>query len=171
MKCAEINQKGLSELDIEKELEKVEYGVGTYEEIAEAIDAGVITLLKDSEDNLIGISYNLGKTGVEDILEGLKFEKRFVGHDVIAYVYKALTGNDIYAEESVDELPDELPSELILRIEEDLGGVVSGKAIASYLRNTYNHYLSGKESQFTFAVDVDDDKFAYIENIKWGRKR
>lgn len=167
MKCAEINQKGLSELDLEKELEKVEYGVGTYEEIAEAIDAGVITLLKDSEDNLIGISYNSGKTGVEDILEGLKFEKRFVGHDVIAYVYKALTGNDIYAEESVDELPDEVT----LDIEEDLGGDISKKAIANYLRNTYNHYLSGKKTQFYIALDANDDKVVYVGDIKWGRKR
>lgn len=171
MKCAEINQKGLSELDIEKELEKVECGVGTYEEIAEAIDAGVITLLKDSEDNLIGISYNSGKTGAEDIIEGIKFEKRFAGHDVMAYVYKALTGNDIYAEESVDELPDELPSELILRIEEDLDGDTSIKAIANYLRNTYNHYLSGKETQFYIALDANDDKVVYVGDIKWGRKR
>lgn len=167
MKCAEINQKGLSELDIEKELEKVECGVGTYEEIAEAIDAGVITLLKDSEDTLIGISYNSGKTGVEDTLEGLKFEKRFAGHDVMAYVYKALTGNDIYAEESVDELPDEVT----LDIEEDLGGDISKKAIANYLRNTYNHYLSGKETQFYIALDANDDKVVYVGDIKWGRKR
>ena len=74
---------------------------------------------------------------------------------------------DIYAEESVEELPDEVT----LDVEEDLDGDTSIKAIANYLRNTYNHYLSGKETQFYIALDANDDKVVYVGDIKWGRKR
>jgi len=177
MKCAEINTKGLTEIDVQKALETVEARSGTYEEIKEAIDAGLIALLKDSDDNLVGISFNSGKSGVEDTLEGSKFAKRFAGHDVMAYVYKALTGKDIYAEEYDQDEEDEedeedtLPEELDLDIQEELGGDVSRKAIAAYLRKTYNHYLSGKESQFEFDVDEDDDEYVAVTDIKWGRKR
>ena len=171
MKCNEINLRELDEINVEQELDSVEAGSGTFEEIKQAIEDGKIGLLKDNEDTLIGISYNSGKTGVEDTLEGLKFEKRFAGHNVMAYVYKALTGEELETEETYynDDYCG-LPDELVLDVDEDLNGEVSKKSIANYLRDTYDHYLSGKETQFEYEYE-DGDYEVQVTNINWGRKR
>ena len=102
MKANEVNLKGLQEINIEQELESVVPGSGTYADIEEAVNNKVISLLTDNFGNVVGISCNSGKTGIEDAIEGMKFEKRFYGHDVLAYVYKALTGKDIYEDEFGD---------------------------------------------------------------------
>lgn len=179
MKCSEINLKGLSELNIEQILAEVEPGSGTYEEIKDAVDRGIITLLKDSDDNFIGIDYNSGKTGIEDTIEGMKFAKRFLGHDVLSYVCSALLGekeptvptHDCCDED--DDCCDDSSEEVIviIDVDSDLDGEVSEKRIAAYLRDTYNHYLSGKDKpQFTYEYD-EDSNTVEVTNIRWGRKR
>ena len=107
MKANKVNLKGLQEINIGQELESVVLGSGTYADIEEAINNKVVSLLKDSFGDIVGISYNSGKTGIEDAIEGLKFEKRFYGHDVLAYVYKALTGKDIYEDMFDDRFGEE----------------------------------------------------------------
>lgn len=175
MKANKVNLKGLQEINIGQELESVVLGSGTYADIEEAINNKVVSLLKDSFGDIVGISYNSGKTGIEDAIEGLKFEKRFYGHDVLAYVYKALTGKDIY-EDMFDDIfgeedfGDALPTMLALDVEW-LTGDINEKSIAKFLREEFGHYLSGKENQFDFEIDEYDDELVNVTNIKWGRKK
>ena len=168
MRCSEINLKNLREIDLEMELEAVEEGSGTYEEIEKAVNDGKISLLKDSEGNAIGISYDSGKTGAEDTLEGMKFAKRFFGHNVMAYIYKALTGKEYIVKDNAKELPVELYIDI-----DELGGVINEKTIANYLRDTFDHYLSGKtDKQFEWEDEVDEfDNTIFVYDIAWGRKR
>lgn len=172
MKVQEINLKGLNEINLEAELEAVQAGSGTYEEIEEAVENGKISLLKDNDGNVIGINYNSGKAGVEDALEGMKFSKRFLGHDVMSYIYKALTGKELIDEES--EVHDEyiesgLPVEITVD-PEALGYVVNEKSIAKFLRDEFDHYLSGNETPFQYKYE-EGDEYVEITNIHWGRKR
>lgn len=183
MKANEVNLKGLQEINIEQELENVVPGSGTYAEIEEAVNNKVISLLTDNDGNVVGISYNSGKTGIRDAIEGLKFEKRFYGHDVLAYVYKALTGKDIYEDEFDDiddeeyfddifdeeEFDDNLPTRLELDVEW-LTGDVNEKSIAKFLREEFGHYLSGKEKPFNFQYN-EGDNYVEVTDIKWGRKK
>lgn len=174
MKANKINLKGLQEINIGQELESVVLGSGTYADIEEAINNKVVSLLKDSFGNIVGISYNSGKTGLEDAIEGLKFEKRFYGHDVLAYVYKALTGKDIY-EDMLDDIfgeedfDDALPTMLALDVEW-LTGDINEKSIAKFLREEFGHYLSGKEKPFNFQYN-EGDNYVEVTDIKWGRKK
>ncbi len=174
MKANKVNLKGLQEINIGRELESVVLGSGTYADIEEAINNKVVSLLKDGFGNIVGISYNSGKTGFEDAIEGLKFEKRFYGHDVLAYVYKALTGKDIY-EDMFDDIVDEeyfddkLPTRLDLDVEW-LTGDINEKSIAKFLREEFGHYLSGKEKPFNFQYN-EGDNYVEVTDIKWGRKK
>lgn len=62
----------------------------------------------------------------------------------------------------------DLPTEVVLSVENDLGGNASTSSVASYLRGAYNHYLSGLETPFEVSIDEDE---VTVTNIKWGRKR
>lgn len=169
MKSNEINPKPLQEINIEKELAGVVAGSGTYEEIKNAVDAGLISLLVDNQGNVTGINYNSGKSGVEDALEGKKFEKRFMWHNVEAYIYKAVTGKELETP-SYSAPKSSLPTEVEIQVE-DLDGEVTPKRIKDYLRNTYDHYLSGsEETQFGYKYETGDETVKVTE-INWGRKR
>lgn len=174
MKANEVNLKDLQEINIEQELESVVSGSGTYADIEEAVNNKVISLLTDNFGNVVGISYNSGKTGIEDAVEGLKFEKRFYGHDVLAYVHKALTGKDIYEDmfddvSSEEDFDDKLPTKLNLDVEW-LTGDIDEKSIAKFLREEFGHYLSGKEKSFNFQYN-EGDSCVKVTDIKWGRKK
>lgn len=174
MKANEVNLKDLQEINIEQELESVVPGSGTYADIEEAVNNKVISLLTDNFGNVVGISYNSGKTGIEDAVEGLKFEKRFYGHDVLAYVHKALTGNYIYEDmfdgvSSEEDFDDKLPTKLNLDVEW-LTGDIDEKSIAKFLREEFGHYLSGKEKPFNFQYN-EGDSCVKVTDIKWGRKK
>lgn len=174
MKANEVNLKDLQEINIEQELESVVSGSGTYADIEEAVNNKVISLLTDNFGNVVGISYNSGKTGIEDAVEGIKFEKRFYGHDVLAYVYKALTGKDIYEDMFDDrcgeeDFGDKLPTRLDLDVEW-LTGDIDEKSIAKFLREEFGHYLSGKEKPFSFQYN-EGDSCVKVTDIKWGRKK
>jgi len=64
---------------------------------------------------------------------------------------------------------EHLPTEVELNIEEDLDGDDSDVSIKSYLRDTYDHYLSGSADN-AFEVTREDNTIK-VTNIQWGRKR
>lgn len=166
-----LNNLYLPSINVEAELDAVKVGSGTYKEIEQAVANGDISLLKDNTGDVIGINYNSGKTGAEDTVERMKFAKRYFGHDVAAYVYKAVTGEELDYD---DDYEDELPNRLIIPLEE-LDGVVNEKTIAKYLRDNFNHYLSGVATpQFYYDIEeneYEDEEYVIITDICWGRKK
>lgn len=166
MKCNEMNTKGLREIDVETPLAEIVPGSGTYDDIAVLVNAGKIELLKDAQDEVVGISVISGKTGAEDSLEGEKFAKKFDGCDVMAWIYHALTGRSMHASSA------DLPAEVELSVEDDLRyGSLTDSAVARALREKYDHYLSGFDYP-QFQVDHEPGAdIVKVTGIRWGRKR
>lgn len=201
MKANEVNLKGLQEINIEQELESVVPGSGTYADIEEAVNNKVISLLTDNDGNVVGISYNSGKTGIEDAIEGMKFEKRFYGHDVLAYVYKALTGKDIYEDEFGDKMMKKIYiddgvdfDDIDIDDEEDFDDVFDEEDFDDALPTRLEldvEWLTGDINEKSIAKFLreefghylsgkekpfnfqydEGDNYVEVTDIKWGRKK
>lgn len=206
MNINELNR--IQTINIDKELESVEAGSGTFKEILDKVyDNSIIPIVNNSGE-IIGISNSMPVTNIiEDNIEMSKFEKRYRGKDVMKYVLKSLElkarnarieevvenedkiivflcgGDEVVIEEKIrpetyygghdEELPEDLdiePDELGYTEEEireeDLD--ILERKIKDYLRREYGHYLSGKDP--SPRIEVADDGYIEVYDIKWGRK-
>lgn len=157
----------MSEINLDEVLEGTVSGSGSFEELKEAVENGVVSLVT-TNGMVVGIHYDSGKSGVEDNIEGLKFAKRFEGHNVMEYVWLIANGLDYVPAGNTAKTA--LPTTVEIPFE-DLDYDFDTKAIAKYLRDTFGHYLSGTaKPAFTANLDVDEEVIL-VEDIQWGRKK
>lgn len=93
--------------------------------------------------------------------------------DVMGHIDNAL---DLLGGAEIQDIETDkalLPTKLAIYIHKDLDGDPSEKSIAKFLRKTYGHYLSGfTKKKFDMEHYFNDGCWvAYVNNIKWGRKR
>ena len=198
MNINELNR--IKVVNIEEATAGVERGTGTFKEILDNVMSGVIIPLVDNAGRIVGINFDSKVDNlIQDSIEQRKFEIRYCCKPVMAWCLKSLqlkadgkvieevieneegikvvtnTGEVIDIEtyyipntkEPAAErvtLPEdvEIPySECDAEDEDD---------VITYLRNTYDHYLSGKHEKPT--IDFDDEaEVIKVTNIHWGRKR
>lgn len=175
-----INQFTPKHVNVEKPLEGIFAGTGTYRDICEKVYDDTIYPLTDNAGNIVGLGYETGLTGAEDSIELMKFEKRYSGKPVMEYfqtalkakyegkaLEEALTLYDEKAHNSHTKVEEDLPSEVTIK-KEDINNDCSDNNIKSYLRRTYGHYLSGYSGDIE--VEKIDDDTIKVSGIHWGRK-
>lgn len=194
MNINELNR--IKVVNIEEAVAGVERGSGTFKEILDNVMSGVIIPLIDNAGRIIGMNFDTKVENlIQDSIEQRKFEIRYCCKPIMAWVMKALqlkADGKVIAEvidneegikvvtntgEVIDietyHIPntretapaEELPSEVEIPY-----GEAEEATINAYLRNKYNHYLSGKHEAPTVEFD-DENEVIKVSNIHWGRKR
>lgn len=197
MNINELNR--IKMVNIEEKLAGVERGTGTFKEILDNVMNGVIIPLTDNSGNIVGMNFDTKVANlIEDSIEQRKFEIRYCCKPVMNWVLKALelkadrkviaeviendegikvvteSGEVIdietyYRPSAASATPTvELPSEVDIAASEIRGDDVM-KEIKKYLRNTYNHYLSGFAGDPVVTASEDGETY-HVTNISWGRK-
>lgn len=93
MNINELNR--VSVINLDKELENVEIGSGTFSEILDKVYAKEIIPITNNNGDIIGMSVNSKVTDlVADNIEKEKFARRYCGKDIMNWTLKAL---DLYA--------------------------------------------------------------------------
>lgn len=198
MNINELNR--IKMVNIEEKLAGVERGTGTFKEILDNVMAGVIIPLTDNSGRIVGMNFDTKVENlIEDCIAQRAFEMRYCCKPVMVWVLKALelkadrkvVAEVIENEEGIKVVTEagevidietyhrpsarevapavELPSEVDIPASEIHSDDVMAE-VKKYLRNTYNHYLSG------FAGDpevnsAEDGEVYRVTNIHWGRKR
>lgn len=197
MNINELNR--IHPINIAEAVAGTERSSGTFKEILDNVMSGVIQPLIDNSGTVVGMSFNTKVENlIQDCIEQRKFEIRYWGKPVMKWVCKALelkADNKQVAEviendegvkvvlesgEVIDietycllsNTPDvkvNLPTEIDIPASEIHGDDVMTE-VKKYLRNTYNHYLSGFAGDPTINAAEDGNVFR-VTNIHWGRKR
>lgn len=197
MNINELNR--IKMVNIEEKLAGIERGTGTFKEILDNVMSGVIIPLTDNSGRIVGMNFDTKVTDlIEDCIEQRKFEMRYCCKPVMNWVLKALelkadrkiiaevieneegikvvteTGEVIdietyYRPSATSATPKvELPAEVDIPASEiSSDDVMNG--VKKYLRNTYNHYLSGFAGDPTVNASEDGETY-HVTNINWGRK-
>lgn len=196
MNINELNR--IKTLNLDAEVRNTIPNSGTFKEILDNVMSGIIIPIVQDSGMIIGMSFNTHTDNiVKDCIEQRKFEIRYCGKDVMGWVLKALTlkadgkriAEVIENEEGIKVVTEtgevidietpaayrnarsasvELPSELEINKEDLRTDIPMIDAVKRYLRDTYDHYLSG------FAGDPileEREDTIYVSNIYWGRKR
>lgn len=198
MNINELNR--IKMVNIEEKLAGVERGTGTFKEILDNVMAGVIIPLTDNSGHIVGMNFDTKVENlIEDCIAQRKFEMRYCCKPVMKWVLKALelkadrkvVAEVIENEEGIKVVTDtgevidietyyrpstreaapkvELPGEVDIPASEIRGDDVMAE-VKKYLRNTYDHYLSGFAGDPTVNASEDGETY-HITNINWGRKR
>lgn len=176
-----INQFTPKNVNVEKPLENVFAGTGTYRDICEKVYDGTIYPLVKNDGTVVGLGYETGLAGAEDSIELMKFQKRYSGKPIMQYFETALRAK--YEGKSLEEAltlcekttrsvreecaEDTTPSDLSIS-KEALNNDTSLRNIKSYLRRTYGRYLSGNSESELQVKETEDA--VEVSNIAWGRK-
>ena len=194
MNINELNR--IKMVNIEEKLAGVERGTGTFKEILDNVMSGVIIPLIDNSGNIVGMNFDTKVANlIDDCIEQRKFEMRYCCKPVMSWVLKALElkadrkvivevienseGIKVVTEtgETIDietyyrpsaRPAVELPSEVDIAASEIRGDDVM-KEVKKYLRNTYNHYLSGFAGDPVVNASEDGETY-HVTNISGGRK-
>lgn len=198
MNINELNR--IKTVNIDEAVAGTERGTGTFKEILDNVMSGNIIPLIDNSGRIIGMSFDTKVTDlIQDSIAQRKFEIRYSCKPVMEWVLKSLElkadrkviAEVIENEEGIKVVTDvgevieiatyycpsraaapkpELPSELDIPASEIEGCDDELKAIKTYLRETYDHYLSGNAGDPTIEKSEDGEMY-HITNICWGRKR
>ena len=198
MNINELNR--IRTINIEEKIANVEAGSGTYREILDKVMANEIIPIVSNSGMIVGISYDSKVDNlIDDNIAQIAFEKRYRGKDVMGYVLSALklkaNGSEIadvqedasgirviltsgevivvaeYRTPVARPEPVALPESLDIPLEQfGTEEDVNIKAVKSYLRNKYDHYLSGDYADPDIELDAENGVIK-ITNIHWGRKR
>lgn len=198
MNINELNR--IKTVNIEEAVAGVERGSGTFKEILDNVMSEVIIPLVDNAGRIIGMNFDTKVENlIQDSIEQRKFEIRYCCKPIMAWVMKSLqlkADGKVIAEVIENEegikvvtntgeiidietyyIPNtnnpavervQLPSEL--KIPYDDCDAEDEDEVIAYLRNTYDHYLSGKHEKPIVEFD-DDEEVIKVTNIYWGRKR
>lgn len=193
----ELNR--ITTVNIEAAVAGTQRGSGTFKEILDNVMADVIVPIVNNAGMIIGMSFNTKTDNiVQDNIEQKKFEIRYCCKPVMEWVLKSLelkADRKVIAEVIEDEtgikvvtdqgevieietyrsvtnpyreptitLPSEVDIPMTAVPDDDM------KAVKSYLRNTYGHYLSGVDEDPTITVD-EEQECLHVTNIHWGRKK
>ena len=198
MNINELNR--IRTINIEEKIANVEAGSGTYREILDKVMANEIIPIVSNSGMIVGISYDSKVDNlIDDNIAQIAFEKRYRGKDVMRYVLSALklkaNGSEIadvqedasgirviltsgevivvaeYRTPVARPEPVTLPESLDIPLEQfETEEEVTIKDVKSYLRNTYDHYLSGEYADPDIELDAENGVIK-VTNIHWGRKR
>lgn len=80
----------IKSVNIDKAMEGVEYGTGTFGNILYNVSKDIIYPLVNNVGDVIGIGYESGCNGAEDSIAKMKFERAYCGKPVQDWVNKAL---------------------------------------------------------------------------------
>lgn len=183
-------------INLEDEKAKAPTYAGTFTELYELVKSEKVTLVTQNDGQVIGIYVESGTNNVMlDDLAGRNFQKAYGSKPMMQWVEilvdavhtgkeitkineeegtcliagEVVTFSEKHRAHSYSHQPD-LPTEVVIDVDVDLDGEVSEKTIANYLRNEYDHYLSGFETPFEYEVD-EEEGIVEVTNINWGRKR
>lgn len=187
-------------INIDVERSKVPTYAGTFTELYGLIKAGKVSLVTENGGHVIGIYVESGTNIIMlEELAGKNFQRSYAGKPVDRWVEiiinathygkeitnineaagtcvidgEVITYDASKASRSATNSRD-LPESVELDIEEDLGGDASNASIKAYLRETYDHYLSGFTDtpfQVQDHEEGDNSGIITITDICWGRKR
>lgn len=182
-------------INVEKPLENITAGEGTFQEILNKVNDGTIYPLTNNAGDIVGIGVETGKVGAEDSIEQTIFEKRYCCKPVMVWALAAFKSkfgikpiaevNEtadyvevVYADGEVETISgyksaavaenDELPDCLVIAYDE-LPDDFDEDDIRDYLRETYDHYLA-KGCELEIDDDADEE-IVSVSGIEWGRKR
>jgi hypothetical protein len=183
-------------INLEEEKAKAPTYAGTFTELYELVKSEKVTLVTQNDGQVIGIYVESGAGNMMlDDLAGRNFQSAYGSKPMMQWVeilvdavHKGKEVTEINEDEGTCLIAGEvvtfsekhsdhstshtdLPTEVVIDVEYDLDGEVSEKTIANYLRNEYDHYLSGTAGrQFTVKYEEGDEEVT-VSNIQWGRKR
>ena len=182
-------------LDVEK-LKAPKY-VGTFTELYGLVKDGKVSLVTHDDGRVIGIYVESGASNLMlENLAGENFKNAYCGKPVQTWVELLVSAihfgkdvSDINEENGTCAIDGEiitydeskasrsatnsrdLPESLELDIEKDLWGDASIASIKAYLRETYDHYLSGL-AVVPFKIEAGKNEgTVFVTDICWGRKR
>lgn len=163
-----INDYTPKHVNLEEAKAKAVSYEGTASELKRLYDEGKVTLVTDESGSVRGIWVNSG-TGdlMLDNLSGENFQKAYGSKPVMEWLDKIIRGEELPLTEA--ERRANLPTEVDISYA-DLDSI-DEDSVAHYLRDEYDHYLSGTADE-PFAVEFDhENEIARVTNISWGRKR
>lgn len=195
MNINEFNK--IKAINIDAEIRGTIPNSGTFKEILDNVMSEVIIPIVNDAGTIIGMSFNTNTDNIiKDCIEQRKFQIRYSGKNVMGWVLKSLMlkadgkriSEVIENDEGIKVITDlgeiidieaayqprsraaaeELPSEVEIAKEDLRTDIPMLMAVKDYLRNTYNHYLSGFAEDPTIEERED---IVYVTNIRWGRKR
>lgn len=196
-----INQYAPKHINLSKAQAEATQYVGTFSELHELIKAKKVALVVKDDGEVTGIHVDSGNTNLlADELAGRNFSRAYGCKPIMKWVEMIIAATsqgkqitDINEAEGtyvvdgevlnfIEMRPatkaprqayvEDLPTEVTLNIEDDLGGETNDMAVALYLRNKYDHYLSGQvDHPFVVTRDEDDGETVHVTDISWGRKR
>lgn len=183
-------------INLEDELAKAPTYAGTFTELYELVKSEKVTLVTANDGQVIGIYVESGTGNMMlDDLAGHNFQSAYGSKPMMQWVEilvdavhtgkevteinedegtcliagEVVTFSEKHSAHSTSHL--DLPTEVVIDVEYELDGEVSEKTIANYLRNEYDHYLSGTATRpFEFEYEEGDEE-VNVNDIQWGRKR
>lgn len=187
----------IKSVNVEKPLENVVAGEGTFQEILNKVNDGTIYPLTNNAGDIVGIGVETGKVGAEDSIEQKIFEKRYSCKPVMSWALAAFKSkfgirpiaevNEtkdyvevVYADGEVETISgyksaaviekESLPDSVKIEYDE-LPDDFDEDDIREYLREAYDHYLAkGCELEIDDPADNDTGVIT-VSGIEWGRKR
>ena len=188
-----INQFVPKYINIDAERANAPHYEGSFTELYNLVKAGKVTSVTNNSGEVVGIYVNAGMSNIMlEEVAGQNFQSAYCCKPVMKWyeiiITAKYTGKEIteisedlgtckvgdevvtFSEGNVvtkkTAVSEELPTEVEISADD-----IGGKDIATYLRDTYDHYLSGNsESKFEYSYDEDDDVIR-VTGINWGRKR
>lgn len=184
-----INQFVPKHIDIDAERANAPHYEGSFTELYNLVKAGKVTSVTRNGGEVVGIYVDAGMSSVMlEEVAGQNFQSAYCCKPVMEWyeiiITAKYTGKEIteinedlgtckvgdevvtFSERNVVTNSEELPTEVEISCDD-----IGEKDIATYLRDTYDHYLSGNsESKFEYSYDEDADVIR-VTGINWGRKR